>query len=152
MIYFYLGSIMFFNTSMILMVKAIEKEGENRGYKEVEKPKNSAKSLVSAIKFFTLSAIPILNLAMPAFLIFNFDKITEEIIQNQIMDGQLVKIEENKLIQENQQNQESNVISYNVNNELTREEKIEFLKQEYSILTDKNLVKEEKRKAKQKRR
>ena len=152
MIYFYLGSIMFFNTSMILMVKSIEKEGENRGYKEVEKPKNIAKSLVSAIKFFTLSAIPILNLALPAFLIFNFDKITEEIIQNQIMDGQLVKIEENKLIQENQQNQESNVISYNVNNELTREEKIEFLKQEYSRLTDKNLVKEEKRKAKQKRR
>lgn len=48
----------------------------------------------------------------------------------------MIKIEENKILEDESVNPDFHqVIIYNVNKEITREEKIEFLKQEYSRLT-----------------
>jgi len=153
LLYIYLGSMAFFDATMLLCAKAIETEAKNRGYKEKEKSKNIAKSLISLIKLVGISAIPLLNVVLPVVAIFKFNEFMESAIEDSINDGTYIKIEEEELIkEENIKEEDFKVISYNVNNELTNEQKIEFLKQELSRLTGKDITIKEHHKGRQKRR
>lgn len=153
LLYIYLGSMAFFDATMLLCGKAIVTEIKNRGYKENEKQKNVAKSLINLIEFIGYSAIPLLNIAMPVVAIAKFDEYMELELEDYIKSGTYIKIEEEELTkEENIKEEDFKVISYNVNNELTNEQKIEFLKQELSRLTGKDITIKENRKGRQKRR
>lgn len=149
LLYIYLGSIVFFDTTITLASRALGKEIVNLGYQEQEKPQNIFKTIIKIIKFIGVSAIPVFNLVSSIYLIFNLDEAIKEIIEEGIHDGSYVKIEEN-LTKEEKQTEASKIITYNVSNELTNEEKIEFLKQELSRLTGQEITIKEK-KGRQKR-
>jgi hypothetical protein len=95
LLYIYLGSIVFFDTTITLASRALGKEIVNLGYQEQEKPQNIFKTIIKIIKFIGVSAIPVFNLVSSIYLIFNLDEAIKEIIEEGIHDGSYVKIEEN---------------------------------------------------------
>lgn len=149
-LYIYLGTIVISIGSNVLVIKAMDKEVENRGYAFVEKKKNLAEEIIESIKFFCMSLIPILNIIISSIMFFKYEELSNQTIANFIKDGTLVK-KEDPIIEEEKNNDK--VIQYNVNNEITKEEKIKFLKEELQRLTGKNVnieIKQEK--GRQKRR
>lgn len=141
MLGFYVGSIIFCNGTLYIMGSAIVKDLKNEGYKKVEKEKNIAKTLLSGIKSFGMSLIPILNIVFPIFLIVNSDEMIKNIKNDLIEEGSYIKVEEFEDIDElsNEEDKENKVIMYNVNDELTRSQKIDLLKEELSRLTGKEI-------------
>jgi len=90
-----------------------------------------------------VSIIPIGNVLLSGILVFSADKLSKSFIRSAVKDGVLEKKEETKIIQEieisNNPAEDVKLVFYKVENkekkEMTREEKIEFLKKEYERLT-----------------
>ncbi len=153
-LYIYLGTVVLCFGVNALVISATNKEVKNRGYKYKEEKKNIAKSLISFIKYLGLVVAPVYNCFLSGSLFFKSDKFIENAISSMIEDGDIVKApkdDEDINIKE----ERFKALTYNTNNELTREEKIKYLKQELHRLTGKDLVisvKSQKSKTKQKRR
>lgn len=164
----YIGSIIYYYLGIILFNKFLDNEIENKGYKEKEqKPhKMTTEELKYMLSdgFFLviLSLAPIINIVSSSALIFCSK---DEFINDMIKNGELIKQEDiidknietvkakkQKVIEEVDTNSYKNddipkVVVYNLQdgkrNELTREEKIEFLKQEYIRLTNQQLQRDD---------
>lgn len=146
-VYIYLGTVVVCHAINSLVIQSIEKESKNRGYESVEESTNIARDILTYIKFLGLSIVPLLNIAITCVMLLRSNKLLEEVIKDRIEEGTLVKVEE---IKEDESIVKERVITYNVNNELTREEKIEFLKQELNRLTGKDVIIEETKKVNKK--
>lgn len=153
-LYIYLGTIVFSFSTFYLADKALNKEIENRGYKkQSNKKKNIFKEIFMGIKSISFVSIPIINLVFDIILIAKIEEVIDEIISADLDKGNLIKIEEKEedLVVDNVDDKVNSVIKYDVKNELTREEKINFLKQEYFRLTGEQLSNNKKsKKVKQK--
>ena len=137
----YVGGIIFCNGTLYIMGSALLKDLKNEGYKEGKKEKNIPKTLLSAMKILGISLIPILNIVFPVVLIANFDELIEITKDGLIEDGSYIKEEEFEDTDESSDidEEKNNIIMYNVNNQLTRQEKINLLKEELSRLTGKEI-------------
>lgn len=161
----YIGSIIYYYLGIILFNKFLDNEIENKGYKEKEqKPHKMTteelKYMLSDVFFLVmLSLAPIINIVSSSAMIFCSK---DEFINDMIKNGELIKQEDiidindmdakkQKVIEEVDTNSYKNdvpkVVVYNLQdgkrNELTREEKIEFLKQEYIRLTNQQLQRDD---------
>lgn len=137
----YLGTIAVSFIGNILVVLKMAKDVENKGYKFKKKDKkNIFNNILAYIKWLFFLAIPVGNLILAGILIAKADTLSEDFIETSIKDGTLVKKEENTQITEEfnidrSKKEIPKVIVYNIENEekieMSREEKLEFLKQEY---------------------
>ena len=147
----YLGTIAITFIIEILFVLSLNQEIKNRGYKEVKQEKNKFQSILDFLQVLLLNSIPVLNIATVIAMIFKSKEVQENLISDWINEGKI--IEKTKIEPEEQEEikkQLSKVIVYNTHNELTREEKIKFLKEEYARLTGEELNTSNIRKDKQK--
>lgn len=135
-----------FFTSNFFFARSVIKEIENKGYTiKEEHAYHAYDSLLSAMKFLVIAIVSIFNLAISSMLLFSPKEMRKSIINQEIKNGNLIKVEENNIVEENPKYSDDKIISYNVNNELTRDQKIEFLRQEYYRLTGKNIQNEKKK-------
>lgn len=166
-LYVYLGSIVITVLASELTDKYIDKEIENRGYEYANQKKNIYGNIINYMISFLLCSIPVINLIFAAFNIFKAEDLSKETIKEFISDGTIVKKkeepelkEEPKLIEASEIDESlvenSKIIVYRVESnekkQMSREEKIEFLKQEYCRLTGEELNNRTKGKGRQKRR
>jgi len=140
----YLGTVFVSFIGNMLVVLKIEKDVENQGYRyKKQEKKNIFNSILTYIKFLFLSVIPVGNLIFTGILFVKADTISEDFIEKSIADGTLIRKDENKIIEEveldNNLVEDAKVVVYKVEDkekkEMTREEKLEFLRQEYKRLT-----------------
>lgn len=145
---FYLGTIaVSFIGNMIVCLK-VAKDVENKGYKFKEKKKNIFDTILGFGKWFFVSAIPVGNLILSGILIFSADKLSNSFIRDSIKNDTLVRKDENKVIEEveldNNLVKDAKVVVYKVEDkekkEMTREEKLEFLREEYKRLTGEEVL------------
>ena len=145
---FYLGTIaVSFIGNMIVCLK-VAKDVSNEGYKFKEKKKNIFDTILGFVKWFLISAIPIGNVIISGILVFSSDKLSKSFIKDSVRKGVLVSKEQPSVIEEveldNNLVEDSKVVVYKVDNaqkrEMTREEKLEFLRQEYERLTGEELT------------
>lgn len=150
LLYIYLGSVALSIGSVHLVNLYINKEIENRGYEFKQKKKNIYKSIIDYIKSYALLAVPIVGVSFGIYMFLTAEKICEEYINKSIVDGSIIKKEEKeepRLIEsieiDNNLVRGARVVVYKVDNnqrqEITRREKIAFLKEEYSRLTGEKL-------------
>jgi len=166
-LYVYLGSIVITILASELTDKYMDKEIENSGYEYTNKNKNIYGNIIEYIKSFLFCSIPVINLIFAAFVIFKAEDLLKETIKDFISNGTIVKKkeepelkEESKLIEASEIDESlvenSKIIVYRVESnekkQISREEKIEFLKQEYYRLTGEELNNRTKVKGRQKRR
>lgn len=146
----YLGSVVGCLLANFLVFFKIAKDVENEGYKFKKKKRNIFDEIIGYIKIFLFSAIPLGNLLFSGVLLFKANKLSQKIIEEGLVDGTIIKKEANenlKIKEEFEVNTdnyvESKVEVYKVNEtqrkQMTREEKIAFLKEEYNRLTGEEL-------------
>ena len=140
---FYLGTIVVSLIGNMLVMLKITKDISNRGYKFNKKRKNQFDPIIVLIQLSLLSALPVGNLILSGILLFGAEKFSSMYIKNLIRYGTLEKKEKSKVIEEveldNNLVKDAKIVVYKVENkekkEITREEKIKFLKEEYKRLT-----------------
>lgn len=148
----YLGSIVVSFIGNMLVVLKIEKDIKNLGYEFKKKKRNIFDVILTWIKFGFISIIPVGNLILTGVIIVKANEISKEIIENSIKDGSLIKKEDNKVIEEveldNNLVEDAKVVVYKVKDkekkEMTNEEKLEFLREEYKRLTNAEVLEETK--------
>lgn len=141
---FYLGTILVSLIGNSLVILKISKDISNRQYKFNRIRKNQFDPTIILIQLFLLSALPVGNLILSGILLFGADKFSRAYIKNAISYGALVKKEKSEIIEEveldNDLVKDAKVVVYKVEDkdkkEMTREEKIKFLKEEYKRLTN----------------
>lgn len=140
----YLGTVIMSLGTSFLIKKCINKELKNRGYKE--KKQNIYYDILKFLQIFLLCLIPVFNFCFFTAVIIKSKDLIEYCVTQKMLSDSLVKIEPKELIEDEKLDNEelvtnkSNVISYDVKNELSREEKIKFLKEELHRLTGRNIV------------
>lgn len=140
---FYLGTIVVSLIGNMLVMLKITKDISNRGYKFNKKRKNQFDPIIVLIQLSLLSALPVGNLILSGILLFGAEKFSSMYIKNLIRYGSLIKKSKNKVIEEVELDsnlvKDAKIVVYKVENkekkEITREEKIEFLREEYKRLT-----------------
>ena len=144
---FYLGTIVVsFIGNMIVCLK-VAKDVSNKGYMFKEKS-HIFDIILGFTKWLFISSIPVGNLILSGVLIFSADKLSNSFIKTSIADGTLVRKDENKVIEEieldNNLVEDAKVVVYKVEDkekkEMTREEKLEFLREEHKRLTGEEVV------------
>ena len=143
----YLGTIVVSFIGNMLVVLKVAKDAENKGYKFKKKEKNIFNNILTWIKFLFLSVIPVGNLILTGILVAKVDEFSKDFIEKSIADGTLVRKAANEIIEEveldNNLVKDAKVVVYKVEDkekkEMTREEKLEFLRQEYERLTGEEL-------------
>lgn len=140
----YLGTIVVSFIGNMLVFLKVAKDVENEGYKvKKEEKKNIFNSILGWIKYFFLLAIPVGNLILAGVMIVKANELSNNYIKDGIKDGTLVRKDENKVIEEveldNNLVEDAKVVVYKVEDkekkEMTKEEKLEFLREEYKRLT-----------------
>lgn len=144
----YLGTIVVsFIGNMLVFLKVV-KDVENEGYKFKKKEKNIFNNILAWIKYLFLLAIPVGNLILTGVMIVKANELSNDFIKDSIKDGTLVRKDENKIIEEveldNNLVKDAKVVVYKVEDnekkEITREEKLEFLREEYKRLTGEEVL------------
>ena len=147
----YLGSIAITFIMEILLVYSLNQEIKNRGYIEKKQEKNKFQQILDSLQVLLINSIPVINIVLAIIILFKSKEIQEEMINDWIKEGKIVeKIKIEPEEQEEIKKQLSKVIIYNTHNELTREEKIKFLKEEYARLTGEEIKTSNTKKDKQK--
>ena len=138
---FYLGTIVVSLIGNMLVILKIGKDISNKGYKFCKRRKNQFDPIIVLIQLSLLSVLPVGNLILSGILLFSADEFSNIYIKNLIKYGALVK--KDKIIEEveldNNLVKDAKVVVYKVEDkektEMTREEKLEFLREEYERLT-----------------
>jgi len=132
----YLGSIIASWAGLILVTIAATEKLKSEGYVMKKNDKNLSERIIDWCKVMVYTAIPLINLAIPLYAIFNFDKTYQKIINSLTEQGKIIKKDNNGTQQEEveidiESNDKENSKKYS---DLTNEEKLRVLEHEKSIL------------------
>jgi len=132
----YLGTMAFFWSGLLLSATAARKRMKNEGYEEIKIKKSMAEEMIDLARILFYSAIPLVNIAIPLYVILTFDKCYEELVETYIEQGKIIKKDYNEAQQEEveidiESNDKENSKKYS---DLTNEEKLRVLEREKSIL------------------
>ena len=154
-LYVYLGSVALTVAVDKFYNKAYEKELAIKGYRYKKIPRNIYKDIKNNIIEFLLMCIPVVNLACAIAMFNNLERDIEIEFNSNLEDGVIEKIpneEVTKLIEavevDNNLVEDAKVVVYKVEDkekkEMTTEEKLEFLREEYKRLTGEEVLEDTK--------
>lgn len=141
---FYLGTIAFSIAGHFLFFLKVMEDIKNTGYKF----KRKQNIFNSCVKYFPLLCVPVFNLSLTVIFIVSADRFSKDFINTSIANGILVRKDDSKVIEEveldNNLVEDAKVVVYKVEDkekkELTIEEKLEFLQEEYKRLTGEEML------------
>ena len=136
---FYFGTILLSVIGNSLVVIKISKDICNKDYKFNKRKKNKFDPIIMLIQLFLLSVLPICNLILSCILLYGADKFSKAYIKNAINYGTLVKKEKTEGV-ELDNNLVKDKVEVKQKQEITREEKIKFLREEYKRLTSEDVL------------
>lgn len=148
----YLGTVVISFAINTVVVLKIKKDIDNKGYKLKDNEKNVFDTFLTAFRYFLISMIPVGNVLLSSFLIISADKLSKSFIRNAVREGELVKKQESQIIEVTERKNDEGVkiniykIENNQKKEMTREEKLDFLREEYRRLTREDAFETEKEK------
>jgi len=128
----YYGSVIasWLATSLIALVAA--KKMDDEGYRSVHRKKPVLQKVIEYAAILLYNVTPVLNIILPIYAIFNFDKMYEKVCNSLVKEGKLIKKEEKKSESETSENsntKEEKVLAKKECNELSNNEKNEVLEE-----------------------